>query len=40
MNKTKGVTVPVINNDMSKSDNEIDINLNSVDGVNTTISGC
>ena len=27
---------PVINNDMSKYDNEIDINLNSVDDVNTT----
>ena len=31
----KGFT-PVINNDMSKSDSEIDISLNSVDDVNTT----
>ena len=31
---------PVINNDMSKSDSEIDISLNSVHDVNTTISGC
>ena len=32
----KNLFEPVPNNDMSKSDNEIDISLNSVDGVNTT----
>ena len=32
----KNLFEPVINNDMSKSDNEIDISLNSVDDVNTT----
>ena len=32
----KNLFEPVINNDMSKSDNEIDISLNSVDNVNTT----
>ena len=32
----KNLFEPVINNDVSKSDNEIDISLNSVDDVNTT----
>ena len=32
----KNLFEPITNNDMSKSDNEIDISLNSVDGVNTT----
>ena len=32
----KNLFEPVPNNDVSKSDNEIDISLNSVDGVNTT----
>ena len=32
----KNLFEPVINNDMSKSDNEIDISENSVDDVNTT----
>ena len=32
----KNLFEPVPNNDMSKSDNEIDISLNSVDDVNTT----
>lgn len=32
----KNLFEPVLNNDVSKSDNEIDISLNSVDDVNTT----